>query len=74
MPGSTRSYEMAKRLVQLGHTVNLVTSRRENGTDLRWEVTNESGITVHWICIPYSNKMEFFQRLYSFLIFTFYAG
>ena len=74
MPGSTRSYEMAKRLVQLGHTVNLVTSRRESGTDIRWEVTNESGITVHWICIPYSNKMEFFQRLYAFLMFTFYAG
>lgn len=30
MAGGTRSYEMAQRLVKMGHEVHIVTSQREN--------------------------------------------
>jgi predicted dehydrogenase len=44
MPGGTRSYEMAKRLVAMGHEVNMVTSWREAESRRQWFETNEAGI------------------------------
>lgn len=74
MVGSTRSYEMARRLVQMGHEVNLITTTRDGDKGRTWRVTNEAGIKVHWISIPYSNKMGFGARLHAFLLFGFYAA
>ena len=49
MSGSTRSYEMARRLVAAGHQVEMITSWRD-ATDKRdWFVTHEEGIRVHWL-------------------------
>jgi hypothetical protein len=31
MPGATRSYELARRLVQKGHRVDMITSDRSDG-------------------------------------------
>ncbi len=60
--GSTRSYEFARRLVDAGHQVNLVTTTREkniNGSGGRgWETTVEDGICVHWYPVAYSNRMS----------------
>ena len=74
MFGSTRSYEMARRLVQMGHEVNLITTKRDGNSESTWRVTDEAGIKVHWISIPYSNKMGFGARLHAFFLFGFYAA
>ena len=36
MPGSTRSFEFAKRLVAMGHEVTIITSWRENDARKGW--------------------------------------
>ena len=69
MSGSTRSYEMARRLVKMGHEVHLITSTR--GYHLSKKITIEEGIFVHWLKIDYSNRMSFYRRLYSFFAFSF---
>ncbi|MDC1209230.1 glycosyltransferase family 4 protein [Litorivicinus sp.] len=70
MAGSTRSYEMARRLVAMGHEVNMVTSWREPDQRKSWFVTNESGIKVHWLPVLYSNHMSFKARIRAFLKFA----
>lgn len=73
--GATRAYEMAKRLVQGGHEVHMVTSdagwmgqsRDNDATD--WFETDEDGIHVHWLPVPYSNYMGFLARVKAFLSF-----
>jgi glycosyltransferase involved in cell wall biosynthesis len=74
MSGGTRSYEMARRFVQKGHSVHMLTSRRDyNSHSPGWEVTNEAGIVVHWYSVPYSNHMGFFARVKAFLAFAYAA-
>ena len=70
MSGSTRSYEMARRLVKWGHEVHIVTSWRDAHSSSNWFKTIEDGICVHWLPIPYSNSMNFFQRIWAFLKFA----
>lgn len=70
MPGGTRSYEMARRLVAMGHEVNMVTSWREADGRKQWFETIEAGIRVHWLPIPYSNRMGFKDRILAFLRFA----
>lgn len=65
MVGGTRSYEMARRLVQRGHEVHMVTSDR-SGRSPRWRQTEEGGIHVHWAPVRYSNHMGFSRRLVAF--------
>ena len=71
MPGSTRSYEMARRLVEMGHEVNMITSWRALDGCTRWFETYECGIKVHWLPVPYSNRMDFKDRLLAFFKFAF---
>lgn len=70
MSGGTRSYEMARRLVSMGHQVNIITSWRESSHSGEWFVTEESGITVHWLPIPYSNKLNYLNRIIAFVKFA----
>ena len=70
MAGGTRSFEMARRLVARGHQVDLVTSSRDRGREGGWYTTVESGIRVHWLPVPYDNKMSFGQRIRAFLRFA----
>lgn len=70
MPGGTRSFEMARRLVAMGHEVNMVTSWRETDGRKGWFVTNEAGIKVHWLPLPYSNRMGFGERIRAFFQFA----
>ena len=74
MSGGTRSYEMAKRFVEYGHEVCMVTSWRENDGRTDWFETVEAGIRVHWLPVPYSNKMSFAQRIAAFGKFAFGAA
>jgi len=75
MAGGTRSYEMAKRLVEWGHEVHIVTSSTE-GKELAegWSHEIIDGINVHWLSVPYSNSMGFVQRLKAFFNFAFSAA
>lgn len=72
MPGGTRSYEMARRLVAAGHEVHMVTTWWRDVKEKRdWFETVESGIHVHWLPVLYSNDMTYRDRIVSFLRFAF---
>jgi glycosyltransferase involved in cell wall biosynthesis len=70
MAGGTRSYEMARRLVSAGHEVDLVTTWRGQGRRRDWFTTEEAGIRVHWLPVPYSNSMSYRERIRAFLRFA----
>ena len=77
--GGIRSYEMARRLVQAGHQVTMITSLRESPepgeqAQTEWRVSNEAGIEVHWLPVPYSNRMSYPQRIRAFLRFALRAA
>jgi len=75
MSGGTRSYEMARRLVAAGHEVHMITSRRErNNNASGWMEEIIDGIHVHWLAVPYSNKMSFKARVLAFLKFAVASG
>lgn len=70
MSGGTRSYEMSRRLVAMGHEVNLITSWREDDDRKDWFTTEESGVQVHWLPVEYSNSMSYTERIQAFLRFA----
>lgn len=76
MAGGTRSYEMARRLVTRGHEVHMITSYRGSDPPLGrdWFETEEDGIHVHWIPVPYSNYMSYRERIQAFFRFALAAG
>lgn len=75
MAGGTRSYEMAKRLVQWGHEVHIVTSSTDDdGFVNGWRHEVIDGINVHWLSVPYNNSMGFIRRLRAFCRFAFSAA
>jgi len=74
MVGGTRSYEMARRLVAKGHEVHMITSSRSTDGGRDWTVTEEDGIQVHWLPIPYSNSLSYSDRIKAFLRFAACAG
>src|SRR5690606_2268049 len=74
MAGSTRSYEMARRLTEWGHDVHMVTSWREPARTTDWFTTTEAGIQVHWLPVPYSNHMSYAERIRAFSRFAFHAA
>jgi len=71
MSGGTRSYEMARRLVAWGHEVHLLTSQRNpDRIGQGWFQTDESGIHVHWLSVPYANTMSYRDRIRAFFKFA----
>jgi glycosyltransferase involved in cell wall biosynthesis len=75
MSGGTRSYEQAKRLVERGHDVQMVTTApAAAGSSLSWQTTVEEGIRVHWLPVSYSNKMSFWRRIWAFSQFAVLAS
>jgi glycosyltransferase involved in cell wall biosynthesis len=73
MSGSTRSFEFAKRLIQMGHEVEVVTTDRSLKNKKKWYQTSVSGIKLHWLPLNYSNHMNFLQRLKAFFEFAWKA-
>ena len=74
MSGGTRSYEVAKRMVNAGHEVHMITSHRDIKSDKQeWFTSNEDGISVHWFPVAYSNHMTFFERVKAFFLFAWSA-
>lgn len=74
MPGGSRSYEMAKRMVEAGHEVHMITTWRDSTDQSGWWVQNVDGIQVHWIPIRYSNKTTYRKRITAFIRFAIAAG
>lgn len=74
MSGSTRSYEVGRRLVNAGHTVDIVTSWQEPTSQKGWFTSDIAGMNVHWLPVPYSNHMNFAQRIAAFFKFALRAG
>jgi len=67
MTGGTRSYEFARRLVERGHEVHMITG--DPGGD-RTRISTESGIVVHWLPVPYDSAMSYRRRLWAFARFV----
>lgn len=67
--GSTRAYELSRRLVARGHEVTMITSDRsgEAGVD-REEIID--GIRVLWIPVAYDNSMSYPRRMAAFASFA----
>jgi len=62
---------MAQRLVNWGHEVEMITTARDPSNAFKgWRVTEESGIRVHWLYVPYSNAMSYPERIIAFLKFA----
>jgi glycosyltransferase involved in cell wall biosynthesis len=70
MSGSTRSFEVGRRLAAAGHAVEIVTALREPAVRRGWFTTEEAGMRVHWLPVPYSNHMGYPARLGAFLRFA----
>ena len=71
MPGGTRSYELASRLVEYGHEVHVVTTDRALGPSSHgWRESIEGGIHVHWTAVPYANQMNVPRRIAAFARFA----
>ena len=69
--GGTRPFEFAKKLVEMGHEVDVITSIFDPVNKKDWYQTYESGINVHWLPLRYSNYTSYLQRLIIFIIFAF---
>jgi len=74
MAGGTRSYEMARRFVQGGHEVHMITSERTGAQKETWRETVEEGIRVHWTPVPYSNVLSYRVRMKAFSAYAYRAG
>jgi glycosyltransferase involved in cell wall biosynthesis len=68
----TRSYEFARRFAAAGHEVHVVTSQTQPERNGRggWFETDEDGVHVHWLRVPYSNRMGFGARAWAFSKFA----
>lgn len=69
MPGGTRSYEFARRLVARGHEVTMITSDRHESRRSTAEERID-GIRVMWIPVKYSNAMSYRRRMVAFSQFA----
>lgn len=63
--GCTRSYHLAKGLVEMGHEVEMITAH--NGTKT---TKNIEGIIVHYLLVNYANQYGFARRILAFLQFA----
>jgi len=74
MSGSTRSFEVGRRLAAAGHQVDIVTSWQEPTERRGWFTTDESGMRVHWLPVRYSNRMSYVARMGAFFTFAIRAA
>ncbi|MEQ9216569.1 MAG: glycosyltransferase family 4 protein [Cyclobacteriaceae bacterium] len=62
---STRSYELARGLVEHGHEVCMITTHNKLSGPRMID-----GIEVHYLKIPYENHFGFLKRVFAFLKFV----
>lgn len=66
-PGGTRSYWIAKELINRGHQVTMLST--SNSIINKIETKTIDGINVIYLKVPYSQNMGFISRLFSFFSF-----
>lgn len=66
-PGGTRSYWIAKKMIDKGYKVIMLTCTNEKSK--KGKIINTDGIKVHYLNIPYDQKMGVISRLHSFIKF-----
>jgi glycosyltransferase involved in cell wall biosynthesis len=67
-PGGTRSYWIAKKLLDKGHKVTMVTMRvSSNGKSA---IESKDGIDIHYLNVVYSQRMTFLQRMKAYFEFA----
>ena len=73
--GGTRSFDLASGFLRLGHEVEMITSTSDINfkTKKRWIEIKEAGLTIHYIYLPYSNNMNYYQRSLAFLQFLWFS-
>lgn len=64
--GATRSYHLAKGMVDNGLEVEMITTHQQSFYDFRII----AGIRVHYLPVAYSQKMGFLRRVWAFLAFV----
>ncbi|MCF2870944.1 glycosyltransferase family 4 protein [Octadecabacter sp. G9-8] len=69
MSGGTRSYEMARRLVDDGYSVTMLTADRTKGFGMPKRETIE-GFDVIWVPGAYHNSYGPFRKAMAFLLFS----
>ncbi len=74
MAGGTRSYEFAKRMVEAGHEVHMISTWRGEEEATGWWHEHVDGINVHWLPVRYDNSMSFGKRVSAFMDFALRAG
>jgi glycosyltransferase involved in cell wall biosynthesis len=52
----------------------MITTWREDSKEKKWFVTNVEGMRVHWLPVPYSNKLNYASRIIAFSRFAFAAA
>lgn len=72
-PGSTRSYEMAKRMVAAGHEVHMISSWMYTNEKADWYYEKVDGINIHWFPNYYNNQMSYSARIKAFMRFAYAA-
>ncbi|MFT5640526.1 MAG: glycosyltransferase involved in cell wall biosynthesis [Cyclobacteriaceae bacterium] len=63
--GCTRSYYLAKGLIQHGHEVTMITSSNDQRGN-----KNVDGIDVRYLPVKYNNAYGFIRRILAFLLFV----
>jgi len=74
MSGSTRSFEIGRRLAATGHQVDIITSWQEPTSQTGWFMTDVAGMRVHWLPVRYSNHMSYLARMAAFFKFAIRAA
>jgi len=72
--GGVRSYEFARRWVEAGHQVEVVTGTGYDITLPDDQCVEIDGVTVRCIGVKYWTQMSFFRRLLSFALFAIKAS
>lgn len=68
--GGTRSYEMGRRFVRWGHSVNIITTDMNPGQKKGWYSVEIEGMKVHKYPLPYSNSLSYIKRILAFVRFA----
>ncbi len=74
--GGTRSYDLAKGFVMMGHQVEMLTTTsdpKKLGPD-NWTVEIHDGIRVHYTYLPYDSRLSYLRRIGVFFSFMWAAS
>ena len=73
--GATRSFDLATGFLSLGHNIEMLTSTSDlkYKTGKRWSKIEKDGLVVHYIYLPYTNRMSHWRRVLTFFQFLWFS-